>query len=1364
MKPSSPVLSTPRRDRWQPLRCGLVNLYRYDDEVFEFVDGRLLIRGNNGTGKSRVLALTLPFLLDGDIDPRRVEPDRDPAKRMEWNLLLNQHADRTGYTWIEFARRGPNGDEFVTLGCGLRAVAGQGAPGRWYFITPQRIGRDLALIVGEKPGRPMTRDQLEEVIQGSGRVFRKPEEYRSEVDKKLFRLGPQRYAALLQLLIQLRQPQLARELKEETLSKALSEALSPLGDALVDDVALAFKALESERSELASFLATRNGVEEFRTDYAAYLRCAARRRAQALRSAHRHYEQVQRAIHGHEQKLVELAAKKQTAEGRQRTAQTDQIAAAARLREMENSEEIKSVRALETARRRAADAEKAAVASALSLAKAREAETGAAENFSGQTTRLEAAQKEFERGKALVKSAAERARLLDAYAMWDRLATDALTKTDVNAARRQADKALEIRRQNIVLLDGKIAALATVQDQFSDAERHFNAVSATVAALAEELAEWQRQEAATGENLLQEMTKWCKGLECLPVAFAENWTDELKRWCESHSGDAPWTSAVGEAHRQAQHRLAEESAAVKQAQAAIAIKAEELRRARDEVEAGRHAPPAPPPTRGVVRTGRPGAPLWQACDFQADVSDHEQAMIEAALEAAGLLDAWILPDGTTIDPITQDVFLSPTQLAPLPRAKSLLARLKPSGALHEATVGRLLAVIGWGEQAQATAWIDGNGRWRVGPASGAWTKDRASHVGEVQREAARQRRLSEIVAAEAALDGERAANHEKETSIATRSILLRQELERQPTVAPLLKIFTQIDVNRTTTVGKQEELRNSQSQRATQMQRRDTLRAALEQDAIDLQLPGCTSPQAIRECERQTAALQKEEVSLLHLAEAVVGAAALVQQFQVNLLKAREAAEQLDAQTRDSEAAAVAERATLEAIESKLGATEAELLERLNQAQQTASTANTELEQAKKAFTDLETEERVENRLLEEQKPQLAEKNALRNATIPPIEHLVSHRLLAELSPALAEIEAGEWSVTHAVHIARRLEEELSDVPAEEADWTRHLNEFQSKYQELQEALQPHGYRPKLERPDEGLFVVTCLFQSRTCTMSELHAALSGELATRGRLLDANERKVIENHLLGEVAAQLRDRINAAEKTVTNMNDELHSRPNSTGLRLQFKWEVVADGPAGLEAAREQLRKTTDIWSATERESLAEFLQVRINDVKSQMPEGTAWRDLLAVALDYRSWHRFHIEREQDGQWKRLTKKIYGTGSGGEKALMLTLPQVAAAAAHYRSAAPEAPRLILLDEVFVGIDNDARGKCLGLLAAFDLDVVMTSEREWGIYPTVPGLGIYQLSARAGIDGIGVVRWVWNGHEIKQIKDDETSAETPTTIQ
>lgn len=284
----APGLPAPGRERFQPLRCGLINLYRYDNEEFRFEQGRLLVRGNNGTGKSRVLALTLPFLLDGEIDPRRVEPDRDPAKRMEWNLLLNQHTDRSGYTWIEFGRRvienGVEREEFVTLGCGLRAVKDQGAPEKWFFVTDLRLGQDFRLLSAEPPLRPLNREQLQNALSARGKVFKKPEEYRLEVDARLFRLKG-RYASLLQLLIQLRQPQLARELKEDTLSRALGEALSPLDDHLLDDVAEAFRALETERGELHNFTAARDAVNDFLGDYSAYLRCAARRRAAVLRKA-----------------------------------------------------------------------------------------------------------------------------------------------------------------------------------------------------------------------------------------------------------------------------------------------------------------------------------------------------------------------------------------------------------------------------------------------------------------------------------------------------------------------------------------------------------------------------------------------------------------------------------------------------------------------------------------------------------------------------------------------------------------------------------------------------------------------------------------------------------------------------------------------------------------------------------------------------------------------------------------------------------------------------------------------------------------------------------------------------------------------
>ena len=96
--PSRPLLPEPRRERWQPLRLGLVELFHYDSEEFWFNDGHLLLRGNNGTGKSKVLSLTLPFLFDAQLRPSRIEPDGDNGKKMAWNLLMNGYQRRIGYT------------------------------------------------------------------------------------------------------------------------------------------------------------------------------------------------------------------------------------------------------------------------------------------------------------------------------------------------------------------------------------------------------------------------------------------------------------------------------------------------------------------------------------------------------------------------------------------------------------------------------------------------------------------------------------------------------------------------------------------------------------------------------------------------------------------------------------------------------------------------------------------------------------------------------------------------------------------------------------------------------------------------------------------------------------------------------------------------------------------------------------------------------------------------------------------------------------------------------------------------------------------------------------------------------------------
>jgi hypothetical protein len=281
--------------RWQPLRTGLVDIFHYDYQEFWFRDGRVLFRGNNGTGKSKVLALTLPFLLDGDLSPSRVEPDGDRDKKMEWNLLLGgKYEERIGYTWLEFGRVAEDGERlYLTVGCGLRAVRGRGIADRWFFVTAQRPGKDLFLSGN---GAVLTKDRLSEAIGASGQVTQRAEHYRRLLDEQLFHLGPSRYDALVNLLIQLRQPQLSKRPDEGRLSQALTEALAPLDQAVLSDIAAAFHDLEEQRDQLAGLRATGRHVQRFTGRYRRYAAVAARRQARALRSEHAAYEQQQRDL------------------------------------------------------------------------------------------------------------------------------------------------------------------------------------------------------------------------------------------------------------------------------------------------------------------------------------------------------------------------------------------------------------------------------------------------------------------------------------------------------------------------------------------------------------------------------------------------------------------------------------------------------------------------------------------------------------------------------------------------------------------------------------------------------------------------------------------------------------------------------------------------------------------------------------------------------------------------------------------------------------------------------------------------------------------------------------------------------------
>lgn len=1357
-------LPQPCRSRWQPLRAGLVDLFYYDTEEFWFRDGRLLLRGNNGTGKSKVLALTLPFLLDGDLSPHRVEPDADPKKRMEWNLLLagaHPHPERLGYTWLEFGRVTEDGSaEFRTLGCGLKAVSGKGIARHWFFLTEQRVGVELALV--DATGTALPRDRLAEAVgAGGGTVYDKARAYRRAVDEALFGLGEQRYGALVDLLVQLRQPQLSKRPSEKALSDALTEALPPLDQAVIADVAEAFRSLEEDRDELAVMRQASEAAQSFLGHYRRYARIAARRRAERPRRAQSAYEKVNAELNAANAAYEAAQAALVAAEQQLSELDRERDRLRAKDEELRKRPEMRDARTLreaaETAERLDGEAERARG----DRGKAQRALLGWQEKRRTAAARLAAAGQAAGATRSSAVDAAQAAGVGTAHLERIECHLDVPDAGTIAGRRADAGQLADRRGRAVEYVGGLIDTDDQARRQVAEARKRVEELAGQVAELAGRRAAAEQSVADRGLEYAAATREHLAAATELRVSDLAGTVAALELWVETLDGADPGQVAAESAGHAATAALARADAGLEQRESAGRARLAELTCEIARLEAGEHTAPPPAYTRDVTaRAGRAGAPLWQLVDFAEALSAEDRAGLEAALEAAGILDAWVNPDGVLLVPGTDDVVVLPADPAQL-FERHLGTALRPAvdrndphaAAVADDVVSAVLASIGLGEGGTEPAgdvWVTVGGRFRLGVLDGAWRKPAAEYIGAGAREATRRAKLAELRAELSTVESELTAIDAGRARLARRREALAGELAGMPDGTPLREAHAAVRALAEEASRLDERVSSAEAASARLTSDAETVRQALTSAAGELGLPAERG-----ELGRVREALSGYRTALAELwpvlravADARLADTEAAEELAGADEELRERAER--AAAAESAADIAAERhATLQAT---VGAAVAELERRL------AEVAKF-LEDNRKATkaADQQRIDAVNDRgRAEGRREELA--GQLEAATLERAEAAESLRRFAAtglLAVALPELEVpdpdAEWAPNPTVLLARQIDQQLAEVSVDEQAWERVQRRVTDELKSLTDALSSQGNTASAQLLEDGI-VVEVVFRGRPAPVPDLAMALAAEVADRGRLLDERERVILENHLVNEVASTLQELISDAEAQVASMNSELAERPTSTGMRLRLLWRPREDGPSGLAEARERLlRQTADAWSAADRAAVGGFLQARIAEVRSRNVAGT-WLEHLSEALDYRSWNRFVIQRHQNGQWRSAT----GPASGGERVLAASVPLFAAASAHYASAgSPHAPRLVTLDEAFAGVDDNARAKYLGLLASFDLDVVMTSEREWGCYPEVPGLAIAQLSRTDDIPAVLVTNWEWDG--TRRVKVDRVPA-------
>jgi uncharacterized protein (TIGR02680 family) len=1357
------MLPAPSSERWKPLRAGLVDLFYYDQEEFWFHDGRLMLLGNNGTGKSKVLALMLPFLLDGDLAPHRVEPDGDRQKRMEWNLLLggkHPSPERLGYTWLEFGRSGADGtEEFCTIGCGLKAVTGRGIARHWFFVTSQRPGRELQLLPDSRV--PLTREKLREEIGQHGFVYDRAADYRRAVDEHLFGLGAQRYEALVNLLIQLRQPQLSKKPDEKLLSRALTEALPPLSPSLVTTVAEAFRGLDEERDALRSLAEAQEAATAFLGYYRRYAKAAAKRKAAGPRLTQSRYEQLGRDLAAAEEAFTAAQRQLDEAQGELEQLEEQRTELDARQKAVEADPRMRDAERLEQLREDVVRKEKATQLQETD----RDRQAGQVRRYDDKAT-LTAHRAGIGRDKltkALNEAASTAAAAacaqqhLAAVAALDGPALESAAASYLDAPESPAaDILARTRRDAQAIADrqaqaaGRLAKLleesATRERQLRAAQETEGRLSAEVQAAADRVTAADLAIEEQMGLLLEAYRLYLGGLAELRVADPDEFIAALESWGLTGEGVNLAAAFIDDAARVAGADLGQLAGELGSQRARYVTRAGELAEEISRLRAGGHdAPPVPHTRAPAIRDGRPGAPLWRVTDFAPGLADDECAGLEAALEAAGILDAWVTPDGNLVD---GDVIVV-SGLAPVAGASCaslLVPAIDPddlqAGALRAEPVASVLSAIGRGpgNADNRAAWVTTDGRWSNGVLSGAWRKDTAGYIGEGAREAARRARIEQL---EHELDAERAAIDRLDADLAVITVRLNRVADEHRSVPP----DDGVREAHTKAAERREQLaqaRTDHAQAIAQLQLRQGELAAAQaraaEFAVDVGLPA--DAEGLAAVRDGLSAYRLALAGLWPAAEVAHAAIRAAAEAESELADGRQLLLEASERAAEARETARAAAATYQALLATVGTAIEELQRRLAEVSDALGRLRASERAARqREQSALEARGKAEGKQ-GELRTQVDEAARQRDDAVREFQAFAATGLLRVAAGSLEIPDDDQpWAATPTVILARAVNAELESVDDGDGPWDRIQKRVTEEHKLLADAMASHGHSAGLTL-SQGVIVIDVIFQGRSHDLPGLADALAAEVEQRTTLLSAREREILENHLLNEVAGTLHELISAAEAEVRQMNDELESRPTSTGMKLRLIWQQARNAPEGLDRVRLKLRQTIDAWSAADRALVGAFLQQRIAAEHADNP-AAGWAEALTSALDYRGWHEFAIQRYQDGQWRPAT----GPASGGERALVVSVPLFAAASSHYKSAGnPYAPRLIALDEAFAGVDDDSRAKCLGLLATFDMDVVMTSEREWGCYPQVPGLGISQLARQDGIDAVLVTPWRWDGRE------------------
>lgn len=1357
-------LPQPVRERWQPLRVGICNLWEYDDAEFWFADGRLVLRGGNGTGKTKILELTTLMLLRGEITASVLDPFGSQHRTMRYNLLPTGDEDDPrpltdtglGYAWAEFGRQDPEiGPQYVICGLGAAARRGSGtdSPRRWMFVTDRRPGVDLTL---SPAAEPLEEKDLRKIT--GVRVFDNAGHYRAELARTLFGLAPDAYDKLTGLLKQLRRPKLGERLNPAALAETLREALPALDSDEVEQLADGWDRLQELQRGIEKLERAATDVATFtRRSWRPWARIVVRLRADKLSNATTELDKTTTA-----RRVAETALKEAKRQVKDVDAEHEQAKRALADRRVERDELLES-KAYTDAANAATHAENLGERAdreeklATSAKKAADAARG---TFTTRTTAHETAERRHAEAKKAVAAVEPAVRQPAAVAGLADSVARHLPDRDIAAL--WADHAT--RTEQLGHLRELFGTYTTADQKVQHTAIELAGAERAIEAARDHVRTAEARVRTAVDSTIAHIDTWAARLRAAPVdeRTLADWHDlvsELTR----ESGERRSTSltAALNAHLETVRiRLNAWQTELYTDLRPLTDRRTETEKLLTAVREQTESPPGPPVL--WARRDRPepeaaaGAPLWRCVQPRPDVSDDALAAIEAALAASGLLDAWLTPDGSMLgddgEPLADALF---TGAGTLNGTNTLASVLEPTptGGVPDERIASVLAAVGYlsrhpGGERDGT-WLAADGCWRVGELTGrAVPAHPASFLGATARERARQREIARLEADLETLDERIEAVRDRIDEVKGELSRLREEASAAPDERAILDAMRSLTDRRGDLVTAEADLVAVADRHRAAEAERDAAWSRTARYAAEHAFPTDGLDDVSSALAEVRDGLHRLDAELRVAAER----AGLLRAAETAVQEAETAYEAAETEHAEAVERARTARIAADTARQAIGRDHQEQLAHAERLKTLITETQTAVDDLSKRLTHLGMNvARAEETLQRHgERREAAERD--RDTAMAAWWVTVDLGLADALGVPVPDVRNIE-SARESSRAARRLLDVARvDEQAQEQAWRTCV----ARLQELRQNLLPDRDAQIHDDPENGdLPRVTILADTATGYVAPVEASneLAAQVQARRAQYDEEKRDVLTRLLGSTFIEHLKDRLDYASAVFTGINSTLAAHPSRQGHTLRLSWQADPSDPEAGQVV-DALQQGYEHLSEERQTMVRGFLERRIDEARRDADEQSAadWTELLETALDYRRWLRIHLQYQAGprSRWQPFDAARHGSKSGGEKVVLLSQPLFAAAVVAYNAADRHAPRMVWLDEAMTGVDGQYKASFMGLVTQFDLDVTLTAHDEWCTYPTVPAVAIYDLARQKHVPGVDALPYLWCGGELTEV--------------